>query len=292
MNKRSVETVLTPPPPKMVGDGFKVHNFFPNGHRLGLRRMSPFFLLDYNAQMVVPPADIPRGVGVHPHRGFETVTIACKGSVAHHDSAGHQGTIREGEVQWMTAGAGILHKEYHEEHFAKTGGLFQMAQLWVNLPAAHKMTRPGYQLLGDDRIIRRHLPGEAGTVRVIAGSFEGSRGPASTFTPVELYDVMLRKNRAIDFHLPQRYNTGILLMEGSLLVGEEQLVPADHFILFDNDGDFLSVAAASEDTHFLVLSGEPIDEPVVAYGPFLMNTQEEIRQALDDYNHGGFGYLE
>lgn len=291
MKTKSVQQVLAPAPAQMVGDGFKVHNFFPNGHRLGTRRMSPFFLLDYNAKVNLPPSDLPRGVGVHPHRGFETVTIAYQGKVAHHDSAGNSGIIGEGDVQWMTAASGILHKEYHEETFSKKGGPFQMVQLWVNLPAKYKMSKPQYQALTKDEMGHYELPAESGTVNVIAGQFEGVKGPANTFTPIEVYDVKLKKNRSMRLSFPAQFNTGFLIVAGELVVNEKESAPENNFVLFENDGEEISITAR-EDSTILMLSGQPIDEPIVAYGPFLMNTQEEIRQALDDYNHGGFGYLE
>jgi quercetin 2,3-dioxygenase len=286
--KKQIEAVMSPPAPHMVGDGFRVHNFFPGN--LDMKRMSPFFLMDYNAKVEFPPTDKPRGVGVHPHRGFETVTIAYHGKVAHHDSTGNSGVIGEGDVQWMTAASGILHKEYHEKEFSKKGGAFQMVQLWVNLPAKYKMTAPKYQALAAAQMGKYELPDSGGHVDIIAGEFKGVKGTASTFSPIHAYNLYLNKNGKIDFALPENYNTGLLVVEGEVIVNEQK-VKADHFVLFKNLGTDISLEASS-DAKVLVLSGEPINEPIVAYGPFLMNTKEEIVQAYDDVNSGKFGYLE
>jgi quercetin 2,3-dioxygenase len=288
--KKQVETVLAPPAPHMVGDGFRVHNFFPAGYGLGLKRMSPFFLMDYNSKIEFPPTDQPRGVGVHPHRGFETVTIAYHGKVAHHDSAGNSGVIGEGEVQWMTAASGVLHKEYHEKEYSRKGGAFQMVQLWVNLPAKYKMTPPKYQAITVPAMGKYELPDGKGEVRVVAGEFKGVKGGASTFTPINMLNFYLKAGAKIDFELPENYNTGALVVEGNIQVNEHAAT-ADHFVLFKNKGTEVSIQAET-DAVVLLLSGEPIDEPVVAYGPFLMNTKEEIIQAYDDVNQGKFGYLE
>jgi redox-sensitive bicupin YhaK (pirin superfamily) len=286
--KKQIEKVMSPPAPHMVGDGFRVHNFFPGD--LDMERMSPFFLMDYNARVEFPPTDKPRGVGVHPHRGFETVTIAYHGKVAHHDSSGNSGVIGEGDVQWMTAASGILHKEYHEKEFSKKGGAFQMVQLWVNLPAKYKMTAPKYQALAVSDMGKYELPDNGGRADVIAGELKGVRGAASTFSPINAYNFYFNKGGKIDFTLPKNYNTGLLVVEGEVIVND-QTVKADHFVLFRNSGTDISLLANSN-AKVLVLSGEPINEPIVAYGPFLMNTKEEIVQAYDDVNSGKFGYLE
>lgn len=290
MKTRTVHQVFPPAAPHMVGDGFRVHNFFPSGHRIGYQRMSPFFLMDYGAKTVIPPGDHVRGVGPHPHRGFETVTIAFHGKVAHHDSAGNSGVIGEGDVQWMTAGSGILHKEYHEEEFSRKGGPMQMVQLWVNLPAKDKMTPPKYQGLTKEGMGRHILPGGAGSIEVIAGELQGAKGPASTFTPIQMYKGHVKKGAEVTFALPAGFNTGVLALEGSLFVNGSA-VPTDHFALLENDGEELTVKAEA-DSVFLLLSGEPIDEPIAAYGPFVMNTQEEIHRAIEDFNQGRFGRLE
>ena len=290
-NTKSVQQVLAPPPPHMVGDGFRVHNFFPSGYNLGMLRMSPFFMLDYGSKVEFPPTDKPRGVGVHPHRGFETVTIAFHGRIAHHDSAGNSGVIGEGDVQWMTAGSGILHKEYHETEYSKKGGLFQMVQLWVNLPAKDKMSPPKYQGIEHAQTGKYQLPNDGGVVEVIAGEFQGVKGAASTFTPMHVYVGRLKEGTSLSLSLPEKYNTGILAVEGSFRINETEAVQTDHFALFKNDGTDIKVEA-TEEAVFLLLSGDPINEPLVPYGPFLMNTKEEIMQAFTDVNSGKFGVLE
>ena len=287
--KKSVEATMAPPPPHMVGDGFRVHGFFPGG-KIDQKRMSPFFLMDYNSKIEFPPTQKPRGVGVHPHRGFETVTLAYHGRIAHHDSAGNSGIIGEGDVQWMTAASGLLHKEYHEESFSKAGGLFQMVQLWVNLPAKYKMTSPKYQEITNSLMGKYALPGDKGFVEVIAGEFNGTKGPASTFTPMQVYNARMKKGANIELNFPSSFNTGILMIEGTATMNGE-LAPADHFTLFRNDGELISIEA-TEDAILLVLSGEPINEPIAQYGPFLMNTREELEQAITDVNAGKFGVLE
>jgi len=289
MNKlRSIEQIMAPPAPHWVGNAFRVHNFFPGN--LDMKRMSPFFLLDYGAKIEFPPSDIPRGVGVHPHRGFETVTIAYHGKVAHHDSAGHSGVIGEGDVQWMTAASGILHKEYHEEAWSKVGGLAQMAQLWVNLPAKFKMSPPKYQPLKKEDFGRYLYPDQHAEVEVIAGNYRDTKGIASTFTPIEMYNVYLKKDADVQFSFPQNYNTGFLVIEGTVIVNDKTILP-DHFVLFANDGTDITLKS-TEDAVVLVLSGEPIHEPIVSYGPFVMNTKQEILQAYEDQDKGKFGYLE
>ncbi len=291
MKVKKVQQVLPPPPPHMVGDGFRVHNFFPNGYNMSQDRMSPFYLLDYNSRISFPPSDHPRGVGVHPHRGFETVTIAYRGKVQHHDSRGNAGVIGQGDLQWMTAGAGILHKEYHEVEFSKTGGPFQMVQLWVNLPAKYKMTPPKYQAITNQEIPKHILPNNAGEVEVIAGNFEGTKGVASTFTEIEMYNIRLNPGGHMRFELPEDFNTGILVVEGQAEVNGTDNAPLDNFVLFHNDGERITLSS-EKGALLLVLSGRPIKEPIVGYGPFLMNTKQEIMQAFDDMNAGKFGELE
>lgn len=285
---KNVLAVLSPPAPHMVGDGFRVHNFFPSGYKVN---MDPFYLLDYNAKFNFAPTDTPRGVGVHPHRGFETVTIAYQGAVAHHDSAGNSGVIYPGDVQWMTAASGILHKEYHEESFSKKGGTFQMVQLWVNLPAKHKMSAPKYQAISHENIAKVVLPKDQGVIDVIAGTCHGVSGTAFTFTPIEMYNVRLKAGAATSLTTPAYYNTAIIVIEGAILVNETTQAHQDQMVHFSNDGNELSILA-NEDCVLLFLSGEPINEPIAQYGPFLMNKPEELKQAMDDYNTGKFGYLE
>ena len=287
---RSVEAVIAPPPPHMVGDGFRVHNFFPGTKQVGKTRMSPFFMLDYGSKVEFSPKNEPRGIGVHPHAGFETVTIAYHGKVAHHDSAGNSGIIGEGDVQWMTAGSGLLHKEYHEEEFSRKGGPFQMVQLWVNLPAKDKKTNPKYQEITNSKMGRYQLPNEKGIVEVIAGEYGGIKGPATTFTPIYVYNARLKKDAKLDLSFAKEFNSGLLIIEGNVKVNGIN-AHADHFVLLKNDGEDFSIDA-TEDSIVLVLAGEPINEPIVAYGPFVMNTWEEIEQAVNDVNAGKFGVLE
>ncbi len=291
MGARKVELIAAPGEPHYVGDGFRVHTFIPGGFRLGMERMDPFILLDYNSKFHFPPSESPKGVGVHPHRGFETVTIAYKGRVAHHDSSGGGGVIAEGGVQWMTAASGVLHKEYHEEEWSKKGGDFQMVQLWVNLPARDKMSKPKYQAINSSEMSAVKLPESRGVVEVIAGEYKGIRGSASTFTPINLFNAKLNKGAKVDFSFPAHYNTAMLVVEGRIKVNDSESVPTDHFVLFGNEGETFSVQA-SENAILLILSGEPINEPIVASGPFVMNTREELAQAFDDFKNGKFGYLE
>ena len=287
-NIKQVSAVLNPPAPHMVGDGFRVHNFFPKGYKL---KMSPFFLLDYNSKIQFSARNEPRGVGVHPHRGFETVTIAYHGAVAHQDSAGNSGIIKPGDVQWMTAASGILHKERHEEAFSKKGGPFQMVQLWVNLPAKDKMSKPKYQALCHGSIARHQLESEAGVIEVIAGEYRGTKGSASTFTPIEVYNLRLNKNGKASLGFPSDYNTAFVVIEGEIKVNGAVLAKTDQLVHFKNEGEEIQVEAM-QDSVILVLSGAPIHEPIAQYGPFLMNKPEEIQQAIADYNQGKFGYLE
>lgn len=288
--KRAIENIFSPPAPHWVGNAFRVHNFFPSGSITNKYRMSPFFLLDYGARIEFPPSNDPRGVGSHPHRGFETVTIAYKGKVAHHDSFGNSGVIGEGDVQWMTAASGILHKEYHEKEWSRGGGEFQMVQLWVNLPAKDKMSTPKYQAIEQKDFGKYELPDGKGTIEVIAGNYKGTKGTASTFTPIEMYNARLEKGASADFTLPENYNTAMLVIEGKILI-DDQLVETDQFVLFENKGTDIQVKADS-DAIVLVLSGEPIEENIFSYGPFVMNNRDEILQAYDDFNQGKFGYLE
>lgn len=291
MSQKNIELVFSPPAPHFVGDGFRVHNFIPGAQRLSMERMTPFVLLDYNSKFYFPPSEKPRGVGVHPHKGFETVTIAYKGGVAHHDSSGGGGVIGVGDVQWMTAASGILHKEYHEEIFSKAGGDFQMVQLWVNLPAKDKKSPPKYQSLVNSNISKVNLPDNSGLVEVIAGEYQGAKGSASTFTPMHLLNAKLNKGGKADFEFPANYNTALLVIEGNITVNGTEKVPVDNFALFENKGETFQIVA-NENSLVLVLSGEPIDEPIAAHGPFVMNTRQELVEAFQDFNAGKFGYLE
>ena len=288
MSNRSIQKIISPIAPHFVGDGFRVHNFIPSAAGLDMQRMNPFIMLDYNAPVYFPPSEIPRGVDVHPHRGFETVTIAYKGRVEHHDSSGGGGVIGEGDVQWMTAASGVLHKEYHEKDFSKKGGTFQMVQLWVNLPAQYKMSAPQYQEIKKEMMGR--LTFEGGLLEVIAGNYKDIKGPASTFSPLHVFNLHLESQAEFILELPENFNTGLLAIKGSVTI-QDQSVPSDHFALFQNAGSTISIKASTSAT-LLVLSGQPLDEPIVAYGPFLMNSWEEIEQAVEDFNNGKFGVLD
>jgi len=289
MKTRTVELVASPREPHFVGDGFRVHNFIPSGFRMDMERMDPFILLDYNSKYEFPASEKPKGVDVHPHRGFETVTIAYQGSVAHNDSNGGGGVISQGDVQWMTAASGVLHKEFHEKEWSKKGGLFQMVQLWVNLPAQYKMSAPKYQAIKNADIPR--YTSEGVEIEVIAGDYKGVAGIASTFSPVNMLNVKLSKGATADFSFPAHYNTAVLVIEGNVLVNNTDEAPTDHFVLMENDGETFRVTA-QDDAIVLVLSGEPLNEPIVAYGPFVMNTREEIVQAFEDVRAGKFGHLD
>ena len=288
MSYRTIENIFNAPTHHWVGDGFKVNNFIPT--LIPMQRISPFVMLDYGAKTYFPPSDQPKGVGSHPHRGFETVTIAYKGKVAHHDSRGNSGIIGQGEVQWMTAGSGILHKEYHEQEFSKIGGDFQMVQLWVNLPAKDKMTEPKYQALTKDKIEKIELENNAGTIELIAGDLLGKTGPAFTFSPVILASLRLNKDGEFEFEIPQDFNCSVLILEGDVIINDSKVVE-NQMVLFNNDGQTINVKA-NTDSILLVMAGQPLNEPIFSYGPFLMNTKQQIIEAIEDFNAGKFGELE
>jgi hypothetical protein len=284
---RNLESIIPPPSPHFVGDGFRVHNFFPGQVPGGMKRTDPFLLLDYGSPFEFPPSEHQRGVDVHPHRGFETVTFAFKGSVAHRDNSGGGGIIKEGDIQWMTAGSGILHEEFHSEEFAKTGGLFHMAQLWVNLPAKHKMTKPSYQAIEHESIPIHK--GNGIEVSVIAGDFQGLKGAASSFTDIRMFLIHLDEGGVFEYECPQTH-TAIALNIGGEISIQEQEFPEHHCAIFANDGTSITIKGITS-AKTLLLIGEPIREEIVAYGPFVMNTKEEIVQAYDDFRSGSFGSL-
>lgn len=287
--KKSIERIVTKPAqPGMVGDGFRVYNFIPRGN-VSQRRMSPFLMLDFAAAFNFGPTYQPRGVDVHPHKGFETVTIAYQGSVAHNDSAGNSGIINPGDVQWMTAGEGVLHKEYHETEFSKKGGVFEMVQLWVNLPKKDKSVAAHYQALTADGMGKLNLPGNAGVVNVIAGNANGVQGPADTYTDVNLFDIRLNKNGSFTTHVPASHNTALLMIKGTAVINGENAVEHS-FVLMKNEGEEINIEA-TEDTVILLMSGEPINEPIASYGPFVMNTQAEIYEAIEEFQNGKYGEL-
>lgn len=289
MATKKVEMVVSPKPAHFVGDGFRVHNFIPGVSGMDMKRMDPFIMLDYNSKFHFNGTTSPRGVGVHPHRGFETVTIAYQGKVEHHDSAGGGGIIGEGDVQWMTAAKGVLHKEYHETEWAKQGGIFQMVQLWVNLPSTDKMSDPKYQAIKNADMKKVDL-GDNGFIEVIAGIYKDEKGPATTFSPVHMMNAKLKKGGKATFDFPADFNTAALVIEGSILINGEEKVTTDHLALFKNEGESFTIEA-TEDAVVLIISGQPLNEPIYPHGPFVMNSREEIIQAFEDYNLGKFGYL-
>jgi redox-sensitive bicupin YhaK (pirin superfamily) len=271
-----------------VGNGFPVRTLFayPN---LG-PVLSPFLLFDYAGPMEFSPTTERRGVGEHPHRGFETVTIVYHGEVEHRDSTGGGGRIGPGDVQWMTAAAGIVHEEFHGRDFARRGGLFEMVQLWVNLPAKDKKSPPGYQGISRDQIPVVTLPDDAGSLRVIAGAFAGAKGPATTFTPIHVWDIALRGDRRTDLEVPDGHTTVLAVLSGGVRVNGSDAVEAAEVGLFDRAGTTFGIDCTADATA-LLLSGEPIDEPIVGQGPFVMNSPQEIRQAMIDYQSGRMGHL-
>ena len=271
-----------------VGDGFPVRTLF-SYQSMG-QELSPFLMLDYASSTPFPPATTTKGVGPHPHRGFETVTIVYQGELAHKDSAGNSGTIGPGDVQWMTAGAGILHEEMHSAQFTQHGGMLSMAQLWVNLPAKQKMTSPGYQAIEAQHIPTMHLENDQGTARLIAGKHAGLSGPAKTHTAMQVWDMKIKKGAVISLPAPNHWNAALVILQGQ--VKTDKGVAGDaSLVIFSRAGTGVEVTA-SQDTHALFLSGEPIPEPIVGYGPFVMNTKAEIAQAIDDFNGGQFGRLD
>ena len=280
--------VYQPGSQHVVGDGFHVRNLFPSNDLD--RELSPFVMLDYAGPTFYPATDTPRGVGEHPHRGFETVTIVYQGLVAHRDSAGNSGVIGPGDVQWMTAASGIVHEELHEKEWAKRGGTLQAIQLWVNLPKASKMSAPGYQTIVNDQIPVVQLDGGAGSLRVIAGSVGGAKGPAKTFTPIELYDLRLRAGHSMPLQIPNGYNVGLLILSGQASVEGSHRLSEAELAVFVSTGEPVTIIAA-EDATILVMAGEAIDEPVARYGPFVMNTKAELVQAVNDYQAGKMGHL-
>ena len=271
-----------------VGDGFPVKNIFSYSDIAD--EMSPFLLMDYAGPADFPPTTRKLGVGQHPHRGFETVTIVYEGGVSHRDSSGGGGTIGPGDVQWMTAAAGLIHEEYHSPEFAAKGGAFEMVQLWVNLPARDKMAAPGYQGISAGQIPEVDLPHGAGKVRLIAGRYGDAVGPARSFTPMNVWDLRLKAGHRVAFDLPDGHTTALFVLHGGLRLDERHNVRAAELAVFERAGSRLEFDV-SEDSTVLLLNGQPLDEPVVGYGPFVMNSEAEIQQAIDDYNSGRFGQI-
>lgn len=285
---RTIENIFKVPEPHMVGDGFRVSQYIPTGIK-SMERLSPFLLLDYNAPYYFKPSETRLGVGAHPHRGFETVTIAYDGKVEHHDNKGNHGIIGPGDVQWMTAASGIMHKEYHETEFSKNGGIFHMVQLWVNLPKDKKMIAPKYQPLLKEEMGVLKLNNDKGEISIIAGEVNGVKGPANTFTNINLYNINLKNYGNTTLSEPKNFNTAILILKGEAKVNEDKICKEGDFMVFDNVEGEILLESLTEESLFLVLSGEPINEPVVSHGPFVMNTLGEILDAYEDFRNNKFG---
>lgn len=283
---RSVRGIYGSPDTHWIGDGFPVRSLV--SHAAQGASMSPFVLLDYAGPVEFPPARQPRGVSTHAHRGFETVSIVYQGALAHCDSAGGSGVIGPGDVQWTTAGSGILHEEFHSETFTRTGGTLEMVQLWVNLPARYKKAPAGFQTLLRDTIPAVALPDGAGTLRVIAGDYRGHIGPAKTFTPLNIWDLRLERGGATSLTLPEGHTLGIAVLRGNVVMNSDDKAREAQLVLFDCEGGEVTIESKT-DSVLLVLSGKPIDEPVAILGPFVMNTGEEVREAMADYENGCFG---
>jgi len=284
---KQIKYIRKAAPPHMVGDGFKVKTFISSAM---WKDLSPFLMLDYIEPTHYLPTDHPRGVDVHPHKGFETVSILWEGALEHEDSSGGKGKLFAGDVQWMTAGAGILHKEFHETEFSKKGGLLHGAQLWVNLPAKDKSTPPAYQDIRSANIPEITLPNGQGKIRIIAGEMNTVKGPANTFTRINIFDAHTNAHADFDFHVTEGDNTAVLVLKGTVLINDDKTAREGDLLIFEQAGNRIHVQTNNE-THLLLLSGEPITEPVAAYGPFVMNTQQEIIAAIDDFNAGKFGHL-
>jgi len=266
-----------------VGDGFPVRTLF--SYNTQDAEVSPFLMLDYAGPTYFPPASKSRGVGMHPHRGFETVTLLYQGEVEHHDTAGHGGLIGPGDVQWMTAAKGLLHEEMHSAAFTRQGGTFEAIQLWVNLPAQYKMIAPHYQSITNERIPVVKLDDEGSVVRVIAGYYQGLKGPATTYTPINLWDLRLLAGQTVELDFPENYTTMLFNLKGSVTINNSATMDDAELAFFEREGKTITLTALKDAT-LLVMNGEPIDEPIAGYGPFVMNTQEEIRQAIEDFDTG------
>lgn len=284
---KKIQAVYGAPRGHWVGDGFPVRTLF-GYDRLGAEHLSPFLLLDHAGPRRFEPSRYRRGVGPHPHRGFETVTLVYQGALEHRDSAGHGGRIGEGDVQWMTAGAGIVHEEYHAPDFGERGGILEMVQLWINLPARDKSAPPAYQTLLDGEIPRIDLENDAGQVRVVAGSYLDRAGPARTFTPINVWNLRLVAGGDARLEVPEGHTTLLVVLEGTVLVNGERIVRDASVVAFERRGEALHLEA-NNDAKLLLLSGEPLNEPVAGQGPFVMNHEAELRQAFADFQTGKFG---
>jgi len=285
---KRVTGVYSAPRRHWVGDGFPVRTLFTyNSHG---RQLSPFLMLDHAGPAHFQPTQQQRGVGEHPHRGFETVTLVYAGQVSHRDSTGQGGVIGPGDVQWMTAGAGILHEEFHGEDFAREGGELEMVQLWVNLPARDKRTSPGYQPITADLIPNVALPDNAGVARLVAGELNGQRGPARTFTPMNVWDLRLNENTRAELPLPEGWTAAVVVLSGAVQINGHAGAGAGQMAVLAREGSSVHVEA-NQEAVVLLLAGEPIDEPIAGYGPFVMNTEAEISEAVEDFQSGRFGNI-
>lgn len=286
---KTITATFSAPKGHWVGDGFPVRSLF-SYHNMDPLLISPFLLLDYAGPIEFTPHSQPRGVGAHPHRGFETVTLVYDGEVTHKDSTGGGGTISSGDVQWMTAGDGILHQEYHSDAFTKTGGRFEMVQLWVNLPAKDKSTPAHYQAITASEIPSISLPNQAGCLRVIAGYFDQVAGPAKTYTPINMWDIQLASQASCILDVPEYHTCLLVVLSGTVLVNDNKIVRDAELVLFDRLGTQLQLEA-NNDAKLLVLTGEPINEPVIGYGPFVMNSMEQIQESIHAFNQNKMGQM-
>lgn len=289
MATKSILQIYQGTSPHMVGDGFRVANYIPGVHNYTGNELSPFIMLDYNAPHYFPPSNKKRGVGEHPHRGFETVSIAYDGEIEHRDSAGGGGIIYAGDIQWMTAAGGLMHDEFQTENFAKNGGTQHFIQLWINLPSKHKMDKPHYQAISKNEIKTYNID-EQNYVRVMAGKFKDISGSAKTYTPINMFDIRLTQGQEISFDSPIEHNSMLLVTKGAAQINNDTKIKHMDFVVFKKDGETITIKA-TEDVMLFYISGEPINEPLARYGPFVMNTREEIIQAIDDVNSGKFGSI-
>ncbi len=293
MNYKKIANIFSGPNPHWVGNGFRVKQYFPQGQSLDFyKEFSPFILLDYNEPYFFRPSPFPIGVGPHPHRGFETVTFSFAGKIAHGDNQGNYDVINPGDIQWMTAGSGILHKEYHEEEYAKKNRVFHMIQLWVDLPKENKMTAPNYQAIGQDKMGKYVSEDEGIDLTVYAGEAYGVKGPAQTFSPMNIYKLDIAENKSIDFIEERDFNTGILCLAGQVLVNEESPIKEGDFLLFDNLGEDIRIEGLSEFSQLFILSGRPLDQEVFAMGPFVMASEKDLIDAHVDFEEGAFGPMD
>lgn len=292
MSYRKIESIFKNDYAHWVGNGFRVKQYFPGSQRKDfLERFSPFILLDYNEPYLFKASPFEAGVGAHPHRGFETVTFAFEGKVEHGDNKGHTGVIEPGDIQWMTTAKGILHKEFHEKEFAKKDRVLHMIQLWVNLPSKYKMSEPKYQTIKANQMGKYQSEDKLFDLIIYAGEVLGVKGPASTFSPMNIYKVNIQKGKTITLEEPVDFNTGMLILSGRINLNGETKAQCSDFVLFENDGNPFTITGVEENSEIFVLSGKPLNEPVVTMGPFVMNTKEEIIQANLDFMNGEFGDL-